>query len=43
MIPVSIATHWISSVAYVAALSLLGTRIWSLVGGVCPRFGCLAS
>jgi uncharacterized membrane protein len=28
MIPVSIATHWISSVAYVAALSL-----WALVSG----------
>lgn len=28
MIPVSIATHWISSVTYVAALSL-----WALVSG----------
>jgi hypothetical protein len=28
MIPVSIVTHWISSVAYVAALSL-----WALVSG----------
>jgi len=28
MIPVSIITHWISSVAYVAALSL-----WALVSG----------
>lgn len=28
MIPVSIATHWISSVTYVAALS-----IWALVSG----------
>lgn len=28
MIPVSLATHWISSVAYVAALSL-----WALVSG----------
>jgi uncharacterized membrane protein len=28
MIPISIATHWISSVAYVAALSL-----WALVSG----------
>ena len=28
MIPVSIATHWVSSVTYVAALSL-----WALVSG----------
>ena len=32
MIPISIATGWINSVAYVASLSILGSRIGSLVG-----------
>jgi hypothetical protein len=31
MIPVSIATGWVNSVAYVSALSLWGTRLRTLV------------
>jgi hypothetical protein len=37
MIPVSIATGWINSVAYVASLSLWGTGIGSLVRGQAAR------